>query len=309
MNTATHHELMTLASLETQPIIVPLWINHPRQYGLKGIVTNNDLDGITSALVYSDFTGLPIVGIFDYETLHIKEGYEHIPPDRFVWLDADIVDPKYSSIGNHMTMLSPFDSTPRTNYNLSNQFFVFGNNPHTNKLRYTGSTLLMLHSVGQTNISVDDGYKLLLIPDGTFTNVVNYGQRASIHMWFDKMEINDLMAYMPKNNKQKMELTNLGKQLGWFSDDYRSKNKVEDGVFKTTMDIHRICELLGIEAHNPFNDAEYIPVKHYKRSAFNLDNHWGIMNDKADFIRAKNLPGLFSLAFGKCNEGWFTYEL
>ena len=230
------------------------FLYRPKHYGIKGIITNDDLDGITSALMYSDWSGLPIVGIFDYKTLWYDPRHTDISPLDCVWLDTDSCDPKIRCIGNHTTMLSNRDFTSINSINMNDWYDIHGQKFGIYNHHYTGSTALMIHAFGMSKVKDDIGRRLVLLADSTWNNKVKAGQNGYetfIDDWLQRMNLESLVPLIPTNEHgdEYQAFIDLKRQIGL------GFNVQYDGTIKSGIKLDVISNILGVAKPDIFDQT------------------------------------------------------
>lgn len=303
----THSDIKNLMDF---PIYYDNVFAEPKENGFVGVICQNDTDGITSGESYSEYHGLPLVGVFDYTRLMMFEGYEHIDPKKCIWIDCDIVDPNYHSIGNHTTMFTNRDTVSENNFNLSNYYALHGQRGSVYPYHFTGSTLLMLYAMGMTNVTTEEGRRLVLFADGTWKNKAAFND-TKIDIWLDKMNVLDeLSPLMPESNDDPRfnEFVRLSKRIGyrrgWRNDKPFRFN--EDGTIHCEYDLAEMMKLLGINRQSQIVGRRAVEVMTFETGK--ISTEYRQYHDKKHFQRVHGIPNLFALTFLNTNTVLYCYQ-
>lgn len=253
----------------------PAWLLSPQEYGLKGIVLNNDIDGVQSGLIVSHYTGLPIVAMFDYKHLWYSEEHERYDLHELLFIDSDINKDGIYSVGNHVTMLNRYDKVNPLNYNLNNKYRIARN--HNYYEHYAGSTALMVASAFNHLPSSIDGQRLLMFADGTFKIPMNFRDRYNrpndkiIIKWLERLdfheELSSLLVYS-EDSREYFKYIHLLRSIRYDKSEF---NISQEGVFLLQKEkVDTICGLLGVAAHVP---TFYKTIKTFNSNYINLSDN------------------------------------
>ncbi|EMI09169.1 hypothetical protein [Anoxybacillus gonensis] len=234
----------------------PAWLLYPKTYGLKGIVINNDIDGLISGLIVSHYTGLPIVAMFDYKAIWYSIEHKEHQLEELLFVDSDIQKSGVRSVGNHVTMINRSDRTNPLNYNLNNRHYIaLNNNFHKH---YAGSTALMVASAFKHMPNTREGKRLLMFADGTFKIPINFKDKLGkpndkiVLEWLERLALENDLADLLTYSKTDHEYEEYMQLLQTIEYDKREFNVSEDGMFLMPKEkVATICDMLNVSADVP----------------------------------------------------------
>ncbi|KLV28662.1 hypothetical protein [Priestia megaterium] len=302
-------------TMDEYPILIDNWVFAPADEGLKGIIIQNDLDGLTSGMEYSELTGLPIVGIFDYQRLWFDPKYTDIDPKECVWIDCDVSQSDYYSIGNHVTMASNRDYSAINNFNLSNEFGIHGKRSDIFSYHYTGSTLVMIYAINKKLSALSDsGKRLVAFADGFYNNKVTFPE-TKMDVWLKKLNLyDDLSPVVPQGAHDTAKIAEYGRLIGEIN--WRKAGQWDkpffvqyDGVVHCEFDVDRIMKLLNLTEKPAILNATLETAMKFDTGIKNIDE-MPSFQDKNGLQSVLNLPNkIFALSFIGSNKILFNYEV
>ena len=140
----------------------------------KNIIISPDMDGFLSAQLLNRYNGSQIVGTYDKNILCLADG---INPAECLFVDCDINNPDYVSVGNHMRLLDDNMSSKSFNPNVH-----FGITKYSDKFPF--ATAFLIAFATELETSATEMIRMAYA-DSTLRNMESYSD--NMRTWSDRM--------------------------------------------------------------------------------------------------------------------------
>lgn len=139
------------------------------------LIISPDMDGFLSAQLLNRYNGSQIVGTYDKNILCLAEG---INPSECLFVDCDINNPDYVSVGNHMRLLDDNMSSKSFNPNVH-----FGITKYSDKFPF--ATAFLIAFATELETSATEMIRMAYA-DSTLRNMESYSD--NMRTWSDRMK-------------------------------------------------------------------------------------------------------------------------
>ena len=141
----------------------------------KNLIISPDMDGFLSAQLLNRYNGSQIVGTYDKNILCLAEG---INPSECLFVDCDINNPYYVSVGNHMRLLDDNMSSKSFNPNVH-----YGITKYSDKFPFATAFLIAFATEIETSAAE---IIRMAYADSTLRNMESYSD--NMRTWSDRMK-------------------------------------------------------------------------------------------------------------------------
>lgn len=141
----------------------------------KNIIISPDMDGFLSAQLLNRYNGSQIVGTYDKNILCLADG---INPSECLFVDCDINNSDYVSVGNHMRLLNDNMSVKSFNPNVH-----FGITKYSDKFPFATAYLIAFATEIETSATE---IIRMAYADSTLRNMESYSD--NMRTWSDRMK-------------------------------------------------------------------------------------------------------------------------
>lgn len=178
------------------------------------VVVSPDVDGFLSALLGAHHLGWRVCGLYDGRSLKLNRPVQHLRD--LVFIDVEIYRQGVRSIGNHLTQWDSSTPLPYFTHCLNPNIMRSITRQHFSR-KYPFATfhfLVALLAYGGVTLQFQQVRPgLIVYPDGTFFNILNYG--ANCKDWLEWLRLD--------NNPQLTQLFTTLQQLfvAQLTHDYR----------------------------------------------------------------------------------------
>jgi hypothetical protein len=139
------------------------------------IIISPDMDGFVSAQLLNRYNGSKVVGTYDKNILCLADG---IDPKNCLFVDCDINNPEYVSVGNHMRLLNDNMSSKSFNPNVH-----FGITKYSDKFPFATAYLIAFATEIETSATE---IIRMAYADSTLRNMESYSD--NMRTWSDRMK-------------------------------------------------------------------------------------------------------------------------
>ena len=141
----------------------------------KNLIISPDMDGFLSAQLLNRYNGSQIVGTYDKNILCLADG---INPTECLFVDCDINNPDYVSVGNHMRLLDDNMSSKSFNPNVH-----YGITKYSDKFLF--ATAFLIAFATELETSATEMIRMAYA-DSTLRNMESYSD--NMRTWSDRMK-------------------------------------------------------------------------------------------------------------------------
>ena len=152
------------------------------------LIISPDMDGFMSAKLLNRYNGSKVVGTYDKNLLCLADG---VDPKECLFVDVDMNNSNYVSIGNHMRLLS--DGAAGNSFNPNQHYEV---EKYYEKFPY--ATVFLISFATEVPTSIDDKIRMAF-SDSTLQNMQKYGE--NMRNWSKRME-HDCVSYILWNTDE-----------------------------------------------------------------------------------------------------------
>lgn len=152
------------------------------------LIISPDMDGFMSAKLLNRFNGSQVVGTYDKNLLCLADG---VDPKECLFVDVDMNNKDYVSIGNHMRLLS--DGAAEGSFNPNKHYQV---EKYYEKFPY--ATVFLISFATEVPTSLDDKIRMAF-SDSTLQNMQKYGD--NMRNWSKRMS-HDAVSYILWNTDE-----------------------------------------------------------------------------------------------------------
>lgn len=201
------------------------------------LIISPDMDGFMSAQLINRFNGSEVVGTYDKNLLCLADG---IDPKECLFVDVDMNNSDYVSIGNHMRLLDDANSVESFN---PNQHYKI--DKYYEKFPY--ATAFLISFATEVSTSLDDKIRMSF-SDSTLRNMEKYGD--NMRNWSSRMS-HDVVSYVISNTDEIQQSDNNFREK-YMRQEFASKRFGKERYIQTLNDAF-VCEGL---IHRPLSDGK-----------------------------------------------------
>lgn len=141
----------------------------------KNLIISPDMDGFLSAQLLNKYNGSKVVGTYDKYTLCLAD---NVDPQSCLFVDCDINNTSYVSLGNHMRLLDDNMSNKSFNPNIH-----FGIEKYSDKFPFATAYLIAFATEVETS---ETEIIRMAYADSTLRNMESYSD--NMRTWSDRMQ-------------------------------------------------------------------------------------------------------------------------